>query len=311
MMILTTLSLLAFGGVTVELPATSTSKGLDISVAEVATVTGDDPEEVERVRAASLGYAPAPGYHRTLRADLLRSTIRQAVPGVEVTFKGAPRCRVTAAVVTIPGIDLQAEAAAALRATLVGFDAEAKVTGALADLHVPASTSAPRIVVPLITGRPFPGVRSIPVQVWLDGRIYRTVTVTFNVSIWKRQAVLRRAINTGDALHAGLFRTKRVAVDGAQGMFALDQMSIAGAVALKPLAAGVAVTENDVHRQVIVRRGDTVTVRVSKGTVVVSDVGVAQSDGRMGERVDVELRSTGRVLSAAVRGIKTVEVKIQ
>lgn len=311
MMLLTALSLLTLGGVSVELPAASTSKGLDIQVAEIAAVTGDDPELVARVEAASLGYAPAPGYHRTLRADLIQSSLRHALPGVDIRVTGAPRCRVSPGVQIVKGIDLQAAAATRMREALAGLDAEAKVTGPLNDVSVPTSDQPPKIVVPPLTGSTFPGLRNVPVEVWLDGRVYRTLSVTFQVSIWQRRAVLSRAVSAGEPLHAGLFQIKRVAVDGAQGMLALDTTALAGAVALKALPAGISISERDVHREVVVRRGDHVTVRVVKGNVAVSSLGVARADGRMGERLSVVLEATGRELSAIVRGPRSVEVKIQ
>ncbi|MEM8710368.1 MAG: flagellar basal body P-ring formation chaperone FlgA [Planctomycetota bacterium] len=309
MMLLATL-LLSFGGVSVELPASATSAGLDISVAEVAKVTGDDEALVERVRAASLGYAPAPGYHRTLRADLIQASLRQALPGVEIDVSGAPRCRVTPEVHVVKGLDLQGAAAAAIRRSLAGLDADAK-PGAVADVQVPRGQSEPRIVVAPLTGSVFPGARSVPVQIWLDGQLYRTVVVTFQVSIWQRRAVLKRAVSAGEPLHAGLFKIERSAVETAAGMQALPLDALGGAVALKALPAGASISERDVHREVVVRRGDRVTVRVVKGGVAVSDMGIAQDAGRVGERIEVVLSSTGRELTAAVRGPRSVEIRIR
>ncbi len=311
MMILTALALVGLGGVAVELPSASTSQGLEISVAEVARVTGEDAATVKLVEAASLGYAPAPGYHRTLRADLIEASLRQSLPGVEIHVTGAPRCRVTPAVQIVKGLDLQAAAATKLRESLLRYDAEAKVTGPIQDIQVPTSEEPVRIVVPPFKGTSFPGIRTVPVQLWLDRQLYRTVHVSFQVTIWQRRAVLKRAINAGEPLHAGLFHVKRVAADGADGMLALSLEELGGAVALKSLAAGVTVSERDVHRQVVVHRGDHVTIRVVKGNVAVSDVGVAKADGRLGERVDVILKSTGRELSGVVRGPQSIEVKIQ
>lgn len=308
---LTALTLLVLGGVTIELPSVSTSKGLDIQVAEIAKVTGDDPATVALVQAASLGYAPAPGYHRTLRADLVASSLRQVLPGIEIHVTGAPRCRVSPGIQLVKSIDMQAAAAVRLRDSLAGQDADAKFIGALPDLEVPISDEAPRIVVPPVQGSIFPGIRSVPVQVWLDGRIYRTVSADFEVAIWQRRAILRRAVGPGESLHAGLFEVKRVPVTDARGMQALAATELGGAVALKGMAAGTSITERDVHREVVMRRGDHVTVHVIKGNVHVKDVGIVSASGRMGERVAVVLQSTGRELTATVRGPKSVEVRIK
>jgi len=218
---------------------------------------------------------------------------------------------VTPEVEVVKGIDVRAAAASALRRSLAGLDADANPAALPADLQIPRGNSAPRIVVPPMSGSTFPGVRSVPVEVWLDGQLYRTLAATFNVSIWQRRAVLKRAVSKGEALHAGLFKLERVAVSDAVGMQALPMDALGGAVALNPLPAGASISERDVHREVVVRRGDRVTVRVVKGGVAVSDLGVAQDNGKVGERVEVLLASSGRELTATVRGPQNVEVRVQ
>ena len=316
---LTALALVTLGGgsapaadVTVTLPATASVGGLEIHVADVAiAVTGADAEVVARIRGASLGYAPAPGYSRVLRADLLGASLRAALPGVRVAFDGAPRCRVSPTVTTVSGFDLQAAAAAAVRGTLVGQDAEVRADGAVPDVLVPGGEIEPRIVVGELPRIVQAGRAIVPVQVWFGDRLYRSVTIPFQVSVWRRQAVLRRAINVGDSLHAGLFQVKRVEVSDALGMQALGMDQLAGAVALRPMAAGSAVVERDVHREVVAHEGDHATVQLTGGSVKVTDLCVILADGRMGERVGVRLRSTGRELVGIVRGPQFIEVKIK
>ncbi len=308
---LTTLTLLLAGGVSVVLPSSATSNGLEISVAEIATVTGEDAALVARVEAASLGYAPAPGYHRTLRADLVLASLRQTLPGVDIRIEGAPRCKVSPEVVRVPGTRIQAEAGAALRDALGGLDASAAPEGLVADVELPKGDVEPRLVVKLERGPVQPGLRSVPVEVWFGEHLYRTVTANFRVSLWRRQAVLDRAVSAGQPLDRSMFTVQRVPVTEVAQSHALGLDEVEGSIALNAMHLGATVTERDVHREVIVRRGDTVTVRITKGLVVVTDVAIAKRDGRMGERVAVTLRSTGVELIAAVRGRQSVEVTIQ
>ena len=57
------------GGVTVVLPAESTVRGTEVSLGEIAQVSGSDAAQVERVRAVDLGYSPTPGYSRVVKRD--------------------------------------------------------------------------------------------------------------------------------------------------------------------------------------------------------------------------------------------------
>jgi len=310
-MITTTLLLLCAGGVSIALPSEATSSGMEISVNEIAKVEGDDATEVERVRAASLGYAPAPGYHRILRADLLKASLRQSLPDIEVTITGAPRCRVTSATTTVPGTRVTAEASQALRAALTGLDAEATPLMDMPDLVLPASDHEPRLRATFRVDRVFPGRIQVPVEVWVGDRIYRTVQVRFEVTVWKRQAVLKQAIPAGTELSPGMFQVVRTKVKSGSGLQFLELTQVAGSVVNRSMAAGAPVSERDVKRMTLVRRGDLVQVAVKSRGVTVKDVGQAQSNGRMGERVRVQLRSSGVELQAVVRGPKLLEVKIK
>lgn len=310
-MITTTLLLLCAGGVSIVLPPAATSSGMEISVDEIAQVEGEDADEVERVRAASLGYAPAPGYHRYLRADLLKASLRQSLPDIEITVKGAPRCLVTSATTTVPGMRLTAEASQALRAALTGMDAEARPLMDLPDLVLPASDAEPQLRTSFRVDRVFPGKIQVPVEVWIGERIYRTVQVRFEVTVWKRQAVLKQAIPAGTELSPGMFKVVRTKVKSGSGLQALELHEIPGSVANRAMAAGASLGERDVKRMTLVRRGDLVQVAVKNRGVTVKDVGQAQSNGRMGERVRVQLRSSGVELLAVVRGPKLLEVKIK
>lgn len=297
--------------VRVELPAAAHSTGLEIAVGDIATVTCADDALATRVRAASLGYAPAPGFSRTLRGDLVSSALRQAMPSVRVRVVGADRCRVTPKVTTIKGTALRAEAAVAMRAAIASLDAEARPAGDVPDLQLPAGEGEPRLVARASRGELFPGKRNVAVEVWIGERLYRTVQIPFELAVWERTAVLRRAINPREPLHAGLFEVKRVPLRDSRSTQALGLDQLAGAIAMKAMPAGAILTEHDVHREVVIRRGDQVTVTVINGAVRVTDVGVAKADGRMGERLRVELRSSGKELIAVVKGGRQVEVIIQ
>lgn len=297
--------------VVVTLPAAASSQGLEIIAQDIAAIRGDDAALVKRVSEASLGYAPAPGYARVLRADLIEASLRRSLPGVDLEVQGAARCRVTPEVTTITGQEIAAKASEAMREALAGLDAEASPEGRATDLQVPKGDGELRLVASAGVGALVPGLRQVEVQVWIGPKLYRTLHVPFRLSVWQRRAVLRSAINVGDALRPDMFEVKRISVRDSSGLHALEPDMVAGAIAVRPIGAGAFVTEHDVHRRVVIEHGDQITVRIKKGTVAVQDVAIAEGAGRMGERVVVRLRSTGRQLVAVVRGPQLAEVEIQ
>ena len=142
---ITSFALMLLGGVTVTLPKEARITGTEITVGQVARVTGDDAAEVERVQAASLGYAPAPGYTRVLLAPRIATRLSQELGlelGSGLSVEGADRCVVTPLTHRVTVQELRAKAASALRKLLQGVDAHFEPSGRLVDIEVPEAREA-------------------------------------------------------------------------------------------------------------------------------------------------------------------------
>lgn len=304
------LTLILAGGVTVTLPERVEVTGTEISVGAVAQVTGDDAELVERVRSASLGYAPAPGYSRLLVRERLAAELRQKLAGVEIALDGAAECRVSPRVETVTAARLLESARSALEELLAGSDAEVAPAGGAGDVLVPApGESLVLRAVPRESGGRS-GAWSVPVEIVVDGGVHRTVWTRWTVRTWEAQHVLRRAVAAGETLTPADFVTRRVEA-GPGSRDALAPHEVAHAEARRALAAGSVVTAADVERATLVRRGDPVSLEVRRGSVSVRAIAYARQDGRAGDRILVVCERTGKELSAVVRTRELVELRIR
>jgi hypothetical protein len=113
MMLLTTILL---GGLTVVLNPQATVRGTELTVGEIAEVRGEDTELVERIKSLELGWAPAPGYTRTLQRWQIEQKLQSGFPGTTLLVEGARVVRVTPLTQKITGTELRARAEAELRA---------------------------------------------------------------------------------------------------------------------------------------------------------------------------------------------------
>ena len=86
MLILATLLL---SNITVTLPAEASVEGSEITLGQIATITGADPEEVARIAAIELGYAPSPGFTRVVQGWKVEAQLE--TKGVTVTVGDAAR----------------------------------------------------------------------------------------------------------------------------------------------------------------------------------------------------------------------------
>lgn len=307
------LAVLFFGGVSLTLPATSEARGTELVLGEVCRVAGADAEEVARVAALSLGYAPAPGYTRLLEAWRLRQIVERAAPGVQIELVGAPACRVSPATERVAGAAVEAAARAELERRLATLDAAAHLLTPVADLSVPAGAAAPELQSVLDPTQGLAGNVSVPVRVLVDGDVYRTIWTRWSVELWAEHSVLVHDVAAGTLIGAEMLATRRLEVSSATlrpGARILGQALLVGAMAAHDLVAGRPLTDLDVQRPTLVRAGDTIFLDVKKGPVNARIGAVAEEDGALGDRIEVTLHGSGRLMKASVVSRDAVRIDL-
>lgn len=302
-------TLLLTTGVTITLPQEVTVQGTELTVGAIATVTGEDIELVRRIEALSLGYAPAPGYSRLLDVERVAMQLSQRMPSVKFSFAGSPRCHVTPDVITVTETKLLAEAGEAMRGLFANSEARITAKGELNDVVIPRGKDSFSMKAKLPDQPVRAGAWNVPVELIVDGEVYRTVWTRWDVELWQRRYVLRRSVDVGEAIYANDFHMSRVALKPGMTERQLAPAAFDRAVARRPLSAGSIVTDKDVTRPVLVNRGDVLTLELTRGELVIRTVAFANQSGRLGDRIPVKLELTGKVVNATVTGPDTVELK--
>ncbi len=304
-------ALILSAGISLQLPETVEVKGTELTVGSVATLQGEDPALLDRVRAISLGYAPAPGYSRLIDARRLSAELVRALPGVAISVGGAARCRVVPAVRTITAEELYAQAGQELRRVYAEVDARIQALGGLADLQVPEGNENVVLRAKPQSERIQAGTISLPVEIVIDGELYRTVWTRWEVELWEQRYVLRRPVQAGEAISARDLELTRVPLSQGFREPLLDPAAMEGAIARRSLAKGTALRASDLERQVVIRRGDTLSLEVRRGNVTVRTLVEALKDARLGDRLPVRVQRTGKEVTAIVTSSESVELQLQ
>lgn len=296
--------------ITLTVPESAQTRGQELHLGSVVRIEGANESDAARLSAIVLGYTPSPGYSRVLTRDEITVKVRAALPGIAIDVVGFDRCRVEAETQVVRGDWMRSDAAAALRGALVGHDATVASDGSMPDLVVPS----PEAKLELRSTPDMRGLRSgavrVPVQVWIDGAPYQTVQATFRVELFEKLPVLTGNVRRGEALAQNSVEMRRMRVDaGVQGE-PLSFAAIPGATALHDLTVGAIVTDRNVQRAQLVKRGDVVQIQVRKGAIVAHATATALQDGFLGDKVRVTTTDTKRELNAVVVGRGNVEVEL-
>lgn len=300
----------AFMSVTITLPETAHVQGSEVTLGEIATIRGAEPNDDERIRSLALGYAPAPGYARVFTRAQVAQQLHNLLPKTEFAFAGADRCRVEPELEIVRGETLRAAADEALRALLAGRDATSTYEGSVADLQVPKSSGKPDVRALAEHRDPRSGSWSIPIQVWVDGSLYQTTYASYRVELFETVPVLVRDVRRGDVVPVEAVAMNRVKITGDLGE-PLSAATIPGSFALRDLSIGTVLTSRDVRCPDLVKRGDIVQISITKGGITARSNAIAQQDGALGARIRVTTASDSkRELVAIVVGKNCVQVDL-
>jgi flagella basal body P-ring formation protein FlgA len=304
------LALTMFLSITIALPDKAHVRGNEIKLGEIATIQGADAADAERLAQLQLGGAPAPGYMRVFRKADIETRVRSVLPRAEIVFTGAETCRVEPELQTVRGDELRAAADEALRALLTARDASFVAQGQLADLQVPRPAAKLELRASPDVHALRSGTVSIPIQVWIDGQIYQTAFAGYSIDLFETRPVLARDVRRGDVLGADAVVLQRVRIVDVLDERVLGPTMVVGASALRDLARGAAVTDHDVQRAQLVKRGELVTIEIRKGAICARSSAVAEQDGAIGDVIHVTTAETKRALTAVVVGRAAVQIDL-
>ena len=309
-MLLTTLLV---AGVTVMLPAEATVLGSEITLGEIAKISGAQPDELARLQGYTLGYAPSPGYSRVLQDWKIEHQLRQSFVKLDIKVTGSSACRIRPKVAIVPGSEVESKAREALTAILEGEDVEIRLVDPIADESVPHGLKSRRLLVQpstvtISSSRRATGVWSVPVQIVVDGNPYRTIWTAYEVTLFRTMPVLRRDIQKGEPIFPTDMQMKRAPLGGPSNQKPLEMAELAGALANKPLSMGSVVGRADVTRTKAIKKGEQVSLLVRKGTVVVQTYVTALQDAYIGDHAKVQIVDSTKELSVTVVAMGSVQL---
>lgn len=296
--------------VTLVLASEAEVAGTAIRLGDIASVHAEDAYLASQVAETSLGYAPAPGYSRLLVNHQIGMELQRAFPRVAWVFKGERATRVWPRTERITAQEIQSAAAMQLEIAAAGRDVEFELASPLADVLIPFVEEGATLRVEPQEARLATGRLSVPVLIDVQGEPFRRVNTVWSVRLYQSLPVPIRSIVAGEVLTDSLFETRRVLLDRRTAGTPLPVASLRGATAARNLGPEHPVTDQDIHRPVVVRSGEGLMVEVSKGAVSARVVGIAVGSGAVGDRIPVRLRDSGREMLARVVSAELARVEL-
>ncbi len=295
----------AAGTVTVAVTERVTVTAANFTLADIATITGDDEAAISQLHQFRLGSSPPPGHSLTLTPNII--TMRLAGGAIDlanITWQMPAVITVTTASQTIRGAVLTAQAVAAAQQKLTGMDSDIQPVTAQ-DIVLPVGTVDYQFIFP--SGIRFNGPTTVLIPIQVNRQPCRPAVVKLNVSLYQNLVVTRRPFQQGEVITPADVALERRNV-GQVGSYYTDLGKVTGQVVKHALAAGTVLNQSLVAMPQVIKRGDILSIVAHMGTIEVVTTGQALENGSVNDLIRVQNLQSKKILSGKVVDANTVEV---
>ena len=279
------------------------SAGDRILLKDVVTIINCPAEWEQRVNAVSIGAAAAPGQTRALQRPEIINALRKIQFAGSVDIGGTEEIAVVAASQMVTGKSIVDAVNRDVRQRFkYSPDTKIEIETLLTppDLELRPGTIEFQPEWP--RGGPQPGTTSVRVRMVQDSCKVGEALVTVKLRIFGPVTCTTGSVRAGELLSERNVASvqRELAVGNSEN--AMQFTAAVGLRARADLEPGQPVTRSAVVEPLLIRRGETVTLRVRSGALVISAHGEAKNDAARGEMVrvlcpqsdgDVQARATG------------------
>lgn len=146
------------------------------------------------------------------------------------------------------------------------------------------------------------------VAVSCPGSATWTVYVPVTIETQTAVLVLRRAASRGTRLTAADVELQTRMVSGTSDSYLTDPAELSGRTLKRPLGAGAALTADSMMDDVLVKRGQQVTLLASAGGLEVRAAGLAMNDAPAAGRVKVQNMVSKRIVEGVVESADVIRI---
>jgi len=285
-------------------------EGKVVTLGDIAKLSGARQEQLDNYGTVQLAIAPQPGYSLHLSQHEVQRLINEAGLS-EIALEGANATIVTAVATPFNPEKLVATAKAGLTNSLHrdGLTLEIVQNGTLPAINLPHGEVTLRT-------RPITAERArsqmvVWIDVMLDGSFYRSVPVSLNVTSVQQVLVARSALLKGQTLSCD---NVDVETRDAAALSSAPQDSDCAKLhrrLRRNLSAGDVLLSGELEAIPAISEGESVTLQVTSGAVVLESKAQALTDGQVGQRIAVRAALSQEPVLAMVIAPGIVKVSVQ
>ena len=282
-------------------------QGQRVVLADIAKIWPAGPE-ADRIGRLPVAGSPAPGASRELSTVAVITSLRHRPEVAEVDWQGSETILVTRG-----GQRLDQ---ARLRALVEEWLQEQTARLPKAEVRFAAFRAPEAVVLPagelswkITPSRPdIVSSSSFSIAFAVDGQPAGNCVVRCRLEALAEVVVATRGLKRGETIAADMLRLEKLAIDRLEGpSFATDEL--VGMQVARAVQAGRPLERAHIAAPAVIHQGDLVKIFARKGALNISTQGLARSDGRTGETIQVKNVASNKLVHCRVDGPGVVSVE--
>lgn len=278
-----------------------------VVLADIAKIWPAGPE-ADRVGQLPVATLSAPGARKELSTVAVITSLRHRPEVRDVDWQGSETILVERAGQRLDQARLQT-----MIETWLGEQADRLDRGEvrLAAFRAPETLLLPpgELAWTIIPSRPdLLSSSSFTIAFTVDGKPAGTCVVRGRLEALAEVVVAARGLKRGDIIEADMLRLDNQRIDRLNGPF-FATTELLGKEITRAVGAGQAIEQAHIGAPAVIRSGDLVRIYARKGALNISTQGLARTDGRPGETIQVKNITSNKLIHCRVDGPGTVSVE--
>jgi flagellar basal body P-ring formation protein FlgA len=281
----------------------------EVSISDVAELSGSDQRRIDELRKVSLGPAPEVSVVRNFGRDEIRRAIETSTGrSSDLNFRGAASVRVRSTASAAELEDLTPVIRAFIASVTAWQESQIDIVSIsnLKTIELPHADVKFRIPpkTPLLSLKN----ALLPIEVIVDGSPYQLFWLTADIRIRANIVVAARKIPYGKTLSADDVVFTQGEVINPHAAYETNCESVIGKISRRNIAAGESFTRELLENPYLVHSGQTVQVHLRRNGIDLAAIARAEQDGKLGQVIRVRNLDFSHMLKAQVVGPGEVKV---
>jgi flagella basal body P-ring formation protein FlgA len=296
-------SMFCANGIVVSLKEEVRIQSDSMSLKDVAELSGPDASQIKSLAQISLGPSPEFGKAKILYQHQIGVLVQDALgllPNLSLT--GAPAVQIRRQGRPIDPNEIIPLLKSFLLETTDWKESEIEIRslGNLKGMELPLG----EVQVRYSSSAAITGNRTllVPIEIVQEGKVLHSLWVTANVVIHSKILVAAKRIPLGKTIGPEDVAESSIEIPNIRSVYARSLEDVLNKASRRSFLAGDSLTIDSFTNPIIVKNGEAVQLRLERNGIVLTSLGRAEQDGKLGQIIRVRNPDFSKVLKAQVTG---------